>query len=460
MIKSRLRDKFNLLFIIAVAFIFIIPNGVNAEPKFKDLGKVPWADKEITYLYEQKIVNGTPSGTFGVSNHITRAEAALMIARVVGLNSSNITDKQTFSDVKNDAYYFKEVHAVVEAGYFEGYNNGNFGPNDPLTRAQMAKIIAVTFKLGKENGSYFNDANDSWAIEYINAIAKHGISFGNGKGDFKPNNNISRAEFSVMLARAMNDKFKMDPLPNKDPEKQGKIVLLTYHRILEESNNNSPWQFFRLAQDFENDMKAIKESDISVKSYNEVINELSSGQTIKEPTIIIQFDDGFTSDYEFAYPILRDLRLKATFFITTGRADKGAEPYMPWEQIKEMHDYKDVAEIKLFEIGGHGQTHTSLRRQENEPYEDWLERVQYEIEKPQQVIEKNLFFKTNLFALPFGHGFGQEEITNIGKLLNYSLLRGWNKNDNNFLDIYTDNVVFAPIYNNSKIENVIKMASN
>lgn len=247
---------------------------------------------------------------------------------------------------------------------------------------------------------------------------------------------------------------------NHGKEKKGNIVLLSYHGIREELETDDPWQFWRKAEDFKNDMLTIKDSGISVKNYNEVIDILKSGKEISEPTIIIQFDDGYMSDYNYAYPILSELDLKATFFISTGRANDSQEGFINWDHIKEMYEYRNSNGERLFEFGGHGIYHENLNQNDDETYEEWVERITIELEQPQQDFEKHLGFKSNLYALPFGSAFGTKELDEISTKLNYDLVRGWKKNKNNFKFDEPDNIVFFPVYNNTDIQGAIKAAFN
>lgn len=194
-----------------VMILILVLTNVYATPLFPDLKHVPWAKDQIVFLYEEEVVTGLPSGEFGVSNKITRGDAALMLARAKGLNMEEYRPEYSFPDVSKGIYYEKAIQATAEAGYIDGYPNGDFGPKDHLTREQMAKVIAVAFDLkSTDEVSPFEDISTSWAKVYIRTIAANGISNGVGDGTkFNPKQDITRAEFSVMLARAMNDQFKL-----------------------------------------------------------------------------------------------------------------------------------------------------------------------------------------------------------------------------------------------------------
>lgn len=248
---------------------------------------------------------------------------------------------------------------------------------------------------------------------------------------------------------------------DKSVEKSnGNIVLLTYHLIIEESTDEEPWQFYRKFEDFKNDMKILKESGINISSYQEVVDQLNSGLEINEPTVIVQFDDGYASDYELAFPILKELDLKATFFISTGRISENMTGFASWDNIKEMYHYKNKEGKRLFEFGAHGHEHSSLGQNEEETKEEWLDRVYIELSEPQKEIYYHLGFKPTLLALPYGKGFNNQELRKMASELNYELVRGWKVDNDHFISSNPSNIKFFDVYNNSDINEAVKLALN
>jgi len=198
-----------LVFVFSTMIFFIMSADASAD-QFPDLPH--WDKGEIMYLYDQGVVKGLPNGRFGSDNDISRGDAALMLARAKELDVNNI-NKQTFSDVKSDMYFYEAIEMAVSEGYLSGYPDGRFAPKDPLTREQMAKILSIAFNLKGGDESFFNDISTSWAKKEIASLAKNDISNGYYESEtrtiaFEPKSNITRAEFSAMLARAMNDEFK------------------------------------------------------------------------------------------------------------------------------------------------------------------------------------------------------------------------------------------------------------
>lgn len=180
---------------------------VKAAEVFNDLGNVQWAKDEIYYLNERNIVNGTGNGKFSPNVNIKREQAAIMLVRALYPNEVSST-KLKFPDVKPGNFYYNAIAVAVDHGLINGFDDGTFRPTEPITRAQTAKILALAYNLKGTNAN-FTDLNQApWAIDYIQALASNNIVNGYKDNTFKPNNQITRAEFSVSLARCLDDKFK------------------------------------------------------------------------------------------------------------------------------------------------------------------------------------------------------------------------------------------------------------
>ncbi|WP_171005657.1 S-layer homology domain-containing protein [Bacillus sp. E(2018)] len=174
------------------------------EPVFTDLYKTPWAVDSILRLTSKSIINGYQNGQFGPKDNITRLQAATMIAKHMELDTKNITDPG-FSDVTPDTYGYATVAAIAKIGAITGYPDNTFRPNGTLTRSEMAAIIERAYQLEGTTTKSFTDVKPGyWAYDAIQKILANGIAGGYEDGTFRPKNPIIRAEFSVMLDRYMN----------------------------------------------------------------------------------------------------------------------------------------------------------------------------------------------------------------------------------------------------------------
>jgi len=164
-----------------------------------------WAKDEIMYLVNQNIITGYSDGTFRPDKNITRAEAAVMIAKQLKLP---VTDSD-FTDVSKHHWAYSYIGAVAHAGIMNGYGDGSFQPDHSLKREEMAAILVRAYHLSGEKAPMFTDVGtNNWAYHEILKLRANDITNGYSDGTFHPAQPISRAEFSVMMARILNVQFR------------------------------------------------------------------------------------------------------------------------------------------------------------------------------------------------------------------------------------------------------------
>lgn len=148
---------------------------------------------------------GYPDGTVQPGGQITRAEATTIFFRLLTeeSRSANLTKTNGYTDVASDAWYNTAVSTMTKAGIVDGYPDGTFRPDAPITRAEMAKIISLFAKLDKSE-SRFSDIAGHWAEAYIKLAAGNGWIAGYPDGTFGPQRNITRAETATMINRVLD----------------------------------------------------------------------------------------------------------------------------------------------------------------------------------------------------------------------------------------------------------------
>lgn len=147
---------------------------------------------------------GYPDGTVRPGGSITRAEATTIFFRLLTEESRSQfwATENRYSDVSAGRWYNNAVSTMTRAGIVNGYPDGTFRPNAPITRAEMAKIIALFAKLDKSTDR-FPDAAGHWAEAYIRLAAGNGWIEGYPDGTFRPNQSITRAETVTMIDRVL-----------------------------------------------------------------------------------------------------------------------------------------------------------------------------------------------------------------------------------------------------------------
>lgn len=180
-----------------------VDNYVELSVSFKDISSSHWAFKSVAFLTNRGIIRGYEDETFRPDAQITRAMAAAMITRELGLTAA-ADQTLPFTDVKESHYAFNAIKAVAEAGIIKGKTAETFAPDEPLTRAEMAVVLNRAYKLKGETEIVFKDVDaDHWAREAISTLAANKITGGYEDGTFKPSKPTTRAEFSSFMQRVL-----------------------------------------------------------------------------------------------------------------------------------------------------------------------------------------------------------------------------------------------------------------
>ncbi len=170
---------------------------------FTDVPTSHWAYEAINDISTRGLVNGYPDGTYRLNQPVTRAQIAKIVALAINAKPS-ATFKPRFQDVSSAHGAYDHIRALTERGIFT--DGDKFQPNKPLTRAEMSKIIALGYKLivDDNNQIKFNDVpKQNHFHGYITTLAELGITTTPAGGVYKPNDNVSRAHIAAFLHRTM-----------------------------------------------------------------------------------------------------------------------------------------------------------------------------------------------------------------------------------------------------------------
>ncbi|WP_149466396.1 S-layer homology domain-containing protein [Paenibacillus antarcticus] len=178
------------------------PDGSKSElPLSLDDISGHWGQGMIEELASQGIITGYPDGSFHPNESIQRQHMALIFMRAFEFEPTR--EAIAFSDVSPSHPSYKAITLLQQAGIVDG-SNGRFNLTEPVTRAQMAKIVALALKIELGGTSTFQDVPSThWSHAYITALAELEIVLGDN-GKFNPNEPVTRAEFVAMIYRALN----------------------------------------------------------------------------------------------------------------------------------------------------------------------------------------------------------------------------------------------------------------
>lgn len=170
--------------------------------KFTDVPA--WAEKAVENLSNLGIVSGRGEGKFDPNGKVTRAEFAVMIARMFSLDVAD--GESTFVDCTKDDWFAPHVNAAAKAGFISGVGEGKFNPSATISRQDICTILGRALKVAATKDLSFADSADiaEYANEYVKAFAELGVVSGYENGTFAPKANASRAEAAAILNNVIN----------------------------------------------------------------------------------------------------------------------------------------------------------------------------------------------------------------------------------------------------------------
>ncbi|MEB9912836.1 S-layer homology domain-containing protein [Bacillus cereus] len=193
--------------------------------KFSDVPANHWSTKAIYDLTNRKVVQGYGNNIFGFGDNVTRGQVARMIYMYVKPADADASFKNPFTDIKGHLFE-KEIRALAKAGLVNGFGDGKYGPDDILTREQMAQVLTNAFKFKATKTTKFADVDkNSWSYGAISALEENGVTIGTGGNMYSPTMSVTREAYSQFLYNSINaveketkPEVKPDPKPETKPE--------------------------------------------------------------------------------------------------------------------------------------------------------------------------------------------------------------------------------------------------
>lgn len=225
-------------------------------------------------------------------------------------------------------------------------------------------------------------------------------------------------------------------------EKNLRIPILLYHRIVAEEPTRNMAYMDTTYKNFEKQIAGLLEYGYTVISYDDLIAYYNGEKALPEKVVMIDFDDGFSGVYDYAFKIAKKYNIPMTTFLVDDLV--GTPGYYTWDEAKEMSD------SGLIHIYSHGKTHTEYNEV---PSEILVQDIQYAHEN----IEKNLEKKVNkVFTYPYGL-YTQEGIESLKKAGFVQNLTNNEINDSDTLNMYgLSRIYVLNHYSKYKILKMIK----
>ena len=174
---------------------------------FADVSGSDWFYNDVRYVYEKGIMDGTGADRFSPNAPLTRAMIVTILYRMAG--SPSVSGSSDFTDVAAGKWFAKAVAWAAANGIVNGYGSGLFGPNDPVTREQLAAILyryavygGMTAVTLEENLGGFADTAQlsAYAIQAMNWAVGQGLINGSGS-NLVPKAQATRAQVAAIIHR-------------------------------------------------------------------------------------------------------------------------------------------------------------------------------------------------------------------------------------------------------------------
>jgi hypothetical protein len=220
--------------VLVVALLAVLPAQPAQAAAFPDTAGTSF-DRAVQALVDDGVIEGCGDGTnFCPGRSLTRAQLASLLVRALELPSS---DGDHFRDVAGSVHE-DNVNALAEAGITNGCTEDRFCPSDPITRAEMATMLARAFDPPATDVAYFDDTGGTHA-DAIDRIAAAGITAGCGRPAtaFCPQEPVQRQQTALFLARALGhvDRVQVTSLEERRAEEERR------RRLTEQAHRDRIW---------------------------------------------------------------------------------------------------------------------------------------------------------------------------------------------------------------------------
>lgn len=218
MLKKQV--AFGILVALSLIVTLFFPSVAEASTSFRDVPNNHWANSSISYMSKHGLMTGYPNGTFRPNGDITRAEFVVVLNRIVGIQGASYP----FADADQARWANNAIGGAVKAGIIVPREFGtNFEPNKPITRLEMARMVARVLALNPEYKEVLDTFKDlyngdlpftEWKQIRQADVPLIALTFGTGTITGYPDSSFglqqktNRAEASAILLRIIQNRNK------------------------------------------------------------------------------------------------------------------------------------------------------------------------------------------------------------------------------------------------------------
>ncbi len=376
---------------------------------FTDIKANDWFVTDVAKLVGFGAINGYSDGTFMPEKSITVAEFLKLLLLSVGSGPES----------EGIPWYDSYVDKARQMGIIDGEESYIY--NQGLKRADMAKMLCKYLKLSPVDGRGVFSDTDSDQSKWVNTVFSQYLVrgyFDKGQPVFKPMNIVTRAEACTVIVRMLE--YKKDPqqfkaygaysfvqqdrkervfygLETKKIPAAKDIPVLLYHHILKKDENRLFKNNMAVMskESFDEQMKLLYDNGFYTITLSEMEKYENGQMNLPQKSVLITFDDGYLSNYTYAYPTLKMYGFNAAIFlIGAGIKDVPQQfnpdrlPFLSWQELNISRDVFDFANHTYdLHYMDKGKSFVVLK-----PGQE----VKQDFEKSREML------KTDYFAYPYG----------------------------------------------------------
>jgi peptidoglycan/xylan/chitin deacetylase (PgdA/CDA1 family) len=322
--------------------------------------------QSIQYLYTQNLVEGYSDNTYRPNTTINRAEFTKIITNNTEVDTKNCKD---FNDVQAEDWFYEPVCKAYSLGLIQGYPNNTFKPNNQITMAEASKIIAHFFNKDLKPGL-------PWYKPSVDYIREQGGQPATALDVTAP---LTRGEMAYIIHKMYVPKPIVNPQPDTIP-------ILVYHHVRAQqgwAKSTWSWKLTVSPHKFEQQLEYLSKNGYTTISLDELVAILD-GATPPPKPVVITFDDNNLNQYTHAFPSLQKYGHMAVFYLITNLLQN--DNYVNGSRAKEMY-------AAGMDIQSHTHTHSNMKTLS-------AQQIAFELNESKRLLEELLGNQVSHVAYP------------------------------------------------------------
>lgn len=393
--------------LLALMILEAVLSPVSLAAGYGDVPRTHWAYADIMSMQERGLIQGS-GGRFRPNESISKQAFLSMVCRTAGLDDRELQSGGNWAD--------PAVAYAVYQGWCDEEEITATNRKEPVSRELAAKLLVNALfqeELGRQTPPDFRDAAQISRdrLPYVQTAAALGLLKGYEDDHFDPQGSLTRAAAAALLNRVLRLREAAASPQTGDAVQ---VPVLMYHDVscLGSGYSKTP-------EIFKRQMQELKSAGFHTVFYAQLIDYVENGTPLPSKPIVITLDDGYRSNYEYVYPILQELDMKAEISLIGG-AVQYTKWGLKWDDILEMAD-SGLVSFQCHTNQMHGDYtgkggRLGVLKAPNESWQEYVEALGADTVKILDLIEAKTGTRPVAFTYPRGkwNTMAEALVTSLG----------------------------------------------